>query len=112
VHLLLEALRGVVAAQSSSASGTTVRSWKPWPVRARIFPEAFGMVAAEAAAGGSLPLVARHSGLAEIADALEAAGVTASFETGNAPTWPTSSRRCSCVPPTSARAVPSGAPGR
>ncbi len=32
-----------------------------------IFPEAFGMVAAEAAAGGSLPLVARHSGLAEIA---------------------------------------------
>jgi glycosyltransferase involved in cell wall biosynthesis len=38
-----------------------------------IFPEAFGMVAAEAAAGGSLPLVARHSGLAEIADGLEAA---------------------------------------
>jgi glycosyltransferase involved in cell wall biosynthesis len=37
-----------------------------------IFPEAFGMVAAEAAAGGSLPLVARHSGLAEIADGLEA----------------------------------------
>jgi len=32
-----------------------------------IFPEAFGMVAAEAAAGGSLPLVANHSGLAEIA---------------------------------------------
>jgi len=49
-----------------------------------IFPEAFGMVAAEAAAGGSLPLVARHSGLAEIADALEAAGVPASFETGDA----------------------------
>ncbi|HET6643747.1 MAG TPA: glycosyltransferase family 4 protein [Gaiellaceae bacterium] len=48
-----------------------------------IFPEAFGMVAAEAAAGGSLPLVARHSGLAEIADALEAAGVPASFETGD-----------------------------
>ena len=37
-----------------------------------IFPEAFGMVAAEAAAGGSLPLVARHSGLAEIAAGLEA----------------------------------------
>jgi glycosyltransferase involved in cell wall biosynthesis len=35
-----------------------------------IFPEAFGMVAAEAAAGGSIPLVARHSGLAEIAEAL------------------------------------------
>jgi glycosyltransferase involved in cell wall biosynthesis len=48
-----------------------------------IFPEAFGMVAAEAAAGGSLPLVARHSGLAEIASALEAAGVPASFSPGD-----------------------------
>ena len=38
-----------------------------------IFPEAFGMVAAEAAAAGCPPLVARHSGLAEIADALEQA---------------------------------------
>ncbi len=37
-----------------------------------IFPEAFGMVAAEAAAAGSPPLVARHSGLAEIAEGLEA----------------------------------------
>jgi glycosyltransferase involved in cell wall biosynthesis len=36
-----------------------------------IFPEAFGMVAAEAAACGCPPLVARHSGLAEIADGLE-----------------------------------------
>jgi glycosyltransferase involved in cell wall biosynthesis len=36
-----------------------------------IFPEAFGMVAAEAAAAGSPPLVARHSGLAEIAVGLE-----------------------------------------
>ncbi|HEU6445120.1 MAG TPA: glycosyltransferase family 4 protein [Gaiellaceae bacterium] len=48
-----------------------------------IFPEAFGMVAAEAAAGGSLPLVARHSGLAEIADALAEAGVPAGFESGS-----------------------------
>ncbi|MGH8834018.1 MAG: glycosyltransferase family 4 protein [Actinomycetes bacterium] len=32
-----------------------------------IFPEAFGMVAAEAAASGTPPLVARHSGLAEVA---------------------------------------------
>ena len=31
------------------------------------FPEAFGMVAAEAAACGALPVVARHSGLAEVA---------------------------------------------
>jgi glycosyltransferase involved in cell wall biosynthesis len=36
-----------------------------------IFPEAFGMVAAEAAATGCPPLVARHSGLAEIAAGLE-----------------------------------------
>ncbi len=44
------------------ADGTVVPS---------IFPEAFGMVAAEAAAAGSPPLVARHSGLAEIAAGLE-----------------------------------------
>ena len=37
-----------------------------------IFPEAFGLVAAEAAAAGSPPLVARHSGLAEVAEGLEA----------------------------------------
>jgi glycosyltransferase involved in cell wall biosynthesis len=54
-----------------------------------IFPEAFGMVAAEAAAGGSLPLVARHSGLAEIAEGLEAEYPPehrdlVSFETGDA----------------------------
>jgi glycosyltransferase involved in cell wall biosynthesis len=54
-----------------------------------IFPEAFGMVAAEAAAAGSLPLVARHSGLAEIAAGLSAEypaefeGLT-SFETNDA----------------------------
>jgi glycosyltransferase involved in cell wall biosynthesis len=37
------------------------------------FPEAFGMVAAEAAACGALPVVARHSGLGEVADVLAAA---------------------------------------
>ena len=37
-----------------------------------VFPEAFGMVAAEAAAAGCPPLVARHSGLAEVAEGLEA----------------------------------------
>jgi glycosyltransferase involved in cell wall biosynthesis len=37
-----------------------------------ILQEAFGMVAAEGAAAGALPLMARHSGLAEVADALEA----------------------------------------
>jgi len=34
------------------------------------FPEAFGMVAAEAAACGVLPISAAHSGLAEVSDAL------------------------------------------
>jgi glycosyltransferase involved in cell wall biosynthesis len=54
-----------------------------------IFPEAFGMVAAEAAAAGSPPLVARHSGLAEVAAGLEQEyperlrHLTA-FESGNA----------------------------
>jgi glycosyltransferase involved in cell wall biosynthesis len=36
-----------------------------------ILSEAFGIVAAEGAAAGALPLVARHSGLAEVAGALE-----------------------------------------
>ena len=38
-----------------------------------VFPEAFGMVAAEAAACGSPPLVAHHSGLAEISARLRRA---------------------------------------
>ena len=39
------------------------------------FPESFGMVAAEAAACGALPISAAHSGLAEVSDALgEAVG--------------------------------------
>lgn len=37
------------------------------------FPEAFGMVAAEAAAGGVLPISAGHSGAAEVSAALAAA---------------------------------------
>ncbi|HEY3182587.1 MAG TPA: glycosyltransferase family 4 protein [Gaiellaceae bacterium] len=53
-----------------------------------IFPEAFGMVAAEAAAAGCPPLVARHSGLAEVAAGLEEEYPErlrhlASFENGN-----------------------------
>jgi glycosyltransferase involved in cell wall biosynthesis len=39
-----------------------------------IFPEAFGMVAAEAAAAGVPPVVADHSGLAEVA-----AGIAAEY---------------------------------
>jgi glycosyltransferase involved in cell wall biosynthesis len=54
-----------------------------------IFPEAFGMVAAEAAAAGCPPLVARHSGLAEVAEGLEAeypadSRHLAAFATGDA----------------------------
>ncbi len=54
-----------------------------------IFPEAFGMVAAEAASTGCPPLVARHSGLAEVAAGLEAsypAGLRhlAAFTSGDA----------------------------
>jgi glycosyltransferase involved in cell wall biosynthesis len=54
-----------------------------------IFPEAFGMVAAEAAAAGCPPIVANHSGLAEIARGLEqdyprGLGDLASFPSGDA----------------------------
>jgi glycosyltransferase involved in cell wall biosynthesis len=54
-----------------------------------IFPEAFGMVAAEAAAAGCPPTVADHSGLAEIAHGLREVyppgrGTLASFPTGDA----------------------------
>ena len=65
-----------------------------WPladvsVTPSVFPEAFGMVAAEAAACGSPPLVARHSGLAEVAEGLEATypeehRALASFKPGDA----------------------------
>jgi glycosyltransferase involved in cell wall biosynthesis len=65
-----------------------------WPladasVTPSVFPEAFGMVAAEAAACGAPPLVARHSGLAEVAEGLEAAypeeyRALASFKPGDA----------------------------
>jgi glycosyltransferase involved in cell wall biosynthesis len=53
-----------------------------------IFPEAFGMVAAEAAAAGVLPVVSAHSGLAEVAAGIgeevgpEAAALL-SFPAGN-----------------------------
>jgi glycosyltransferase involved in cell wall biosynthesis len=50
-----------------------------------VLDEAFGMVALEGAAAGALPLVARHSGLAEVATAMETATDRAgwfSFEPG------------------------------
>jgi glycosyltransferase involved in cell wall biosynthesis len=56
-----------------------------------IFPEAFGMVAAESAAAGCPPIVANHSGLAEIAQGLEedypsGLGYLASFPRGDSTT--------------------------
>jgi glycosyltransferase involved in cell wall biosynthesis len=98
VHVLLEALRGVDARavvvgfgdyrEELEALADPERTLFTGPFEHRhlvhmlaladacvvpsIFPEAFGMVAAEAAAAGCPPLVARHSGLAEVADGLEA----------------------------------------
>ena len=114
VHVLLEALRGVDARAVIVGFGdyrdeleatAPPRTLFTGPLEHRhlahllpladvtvvpsIFPEAFGMVAAEAAAAGSPPLVARHSGLAEVAIGLEAEYPPghrdlASFATGDA----------------------------
>jgi glycosyltransferase involved in cell wall biosynthesis len=51
-----------------------------------IFPEAFGMVAAEAAAAGVLPVVSAHSGLAEVAAGL---ATEVGAEVGELLTFPT-----------------------
>jgi glycosyltransferase involved in cell wall biosynthesis len=48
-----------------------------------VLPEAFGMVAAEAAACGVVPIVARHSGLAEVAAGLGRSGLTFDGTTGD-----------------------------
>lgn len=114
VHVLLEALRSVDAravivgfgdyrAQLEALAGPRVLFTGPFEHRhlvqllpladvcvvPSIFPEAFGMVAAEAAAAGVPPLVARHTGLAEVAEGLEAEYPErlrrlAAFETGSA----------------------------
>src|SRR5207247_101479 len=73
-----------------------------------IFPEAFGMVAAEAAAAGCPPLVARHSGLEEVARGLEAeyperhAGL-ASFATGDVDDLRAKLRALLALPPAERR---------
>jgi glycosyltransferase involved in cell wall biosynthesis len=98
VHVLLEALEGVDARAvvvgfgdyraELEAMADPARTLFTGPLEHRhlvhllaladscvvpsVFPEAFGMVAAEAAAAGCPPLVARHSGLAEVAEGLEA----------------------------------------
>jgi glycosyltransferase involved in cell wall biosynthesis len=117
VHVLLEALHGVDAravvvgfgperpALEALAAAEGVRALFTGPLEHRhlrhllaladacvvpsVFPEAFGMVAAEAAATGCPPVVSRHSGLAEVAAELEAAlppGLArlVSFPTGDA----------------------------
>ncbi len=68
---------GPSAAGSVTFTGRLDHRFAPWALAAvdvvvvpSILPEAFGMVAAEAAATGALPLVAGHSGLAEVAAAL------------------------------------------
>ncbi len=68
-----------------------------------IFPEAFGMVAAEAAAAGCPPLVARHSGLAEVAAGLEHEyppeyRALTSFDTGDAADLAAKLRRLLALP--------------
>ena len=97
VHLLLDALRQVDARavvvgfgdrRAELESQAPARTLFTGPLEHRhlvhllpladavvvpsIFPEAFGMVAAETAAAGVPPLVARHSGLAEVAAGIEA----------------------------------------
>jgi glycosyltransferase involved in cell wall biosynthesis len=129
VHLLLEALAGLDARAVvvgfgperdalEHAAGPDILFTGPlehrhlahlWPladvsVTPSVFPEAFGMVAAEAAACGSPPLVARHSGLAEIAEALEAEYPPelrdlASFEPGDAGDLEAKLRELLALPP-------------
>jgi len=117
VHVLLEAMRGIDArlvvvgfgpercALERQAAERGVGALFTGPLEHRhlrhllaladacvvpsVFPEAFGMVAAEAAAAGCPPLVARHSGLAEVAAGLEErypaeARHLAAFDSGDA----------------------------
>jgi glycosyltransferase involved in cell wall biosynthesis len=65
-----------------------------------IFPEAFGMVAAEAAATGVLPVVSAHSGLAEVAAGLaEETGMDLTFPTGDADALREQIARVLALPP-------------
>jgi glycosyltransferase involved in cell wall biosynthesis len=75
-----------------------------------IFPEAFGMVAAEAAAAGVPPLVSRHSGLAEVAAGIEAEYPRGrrhlvGFETGDAADLAAKLRELLALPAADRRAL-------
>ncbi len=139
VSLLMEALRGLDAravvvgfgparAALERAAGPDVLFTGPlehrhlahlWAladvsVTPSVFPEAFGMVAAEAASCGSAPLVARHSGLAEIAAGLAAEYPEhlrdlASFERGDVDDLRATLARLLALPPEDAAAVSAGA---
>jgi glycosyltransferase involved in cell wall biosynthesis len=79
-----------------------------------VFPEAFGMVAAEAAAAGCPPLVARHSGLQEVAEGLEAEYPTelrdlASFANGDLADLTAKLQRLLELPPAERRGLAEGA---
>lgn len=90
-----------------------------WPlcdvaVTPSVFPEAFGMVAAEAAACGCPPLVARHSGLAEVAAGLSEhypgrLAHLSSFESGSAPALSARLAELLALSPSDRRAVSEGA---
>lgn len=90
-----------------------------WPladvsVTPSIFPEAFGMVAAEAASCGCPPLVARQSGLAEVAAGLEAEYPVhlrhlAGFESGNVDDLAARLRELLSLPDDDRRALSAGA---
>ena len=95
---LAPAARRSSPGRSSIATSCTCSPLADACVVPSIFPEAFGMVAAEAAAAGCPPLVARHSGLAEVAEGLEAEyppelrGTSRPSTTGDAPTSPQAAR--------------------
>ncbi len=75
-----------------------------------IFPEAFGMVAAEAASAGVVPVVANHSGLAELAAGIarelppDRAGLVA-FPTGDAKALRERLQALLALPPEERRAL-------
>ena len=63
--------RTLFTGRSSTGTSVHLLPLRDVAVVPSIFPEAFGMVAAEAACAGVPPLVARHSGLAEVAEGIE-----------------------------------------
>lgn len=135
VHLLLEALAGLDARtvivgfgedRAALEAAAPPRTLFTGPLEHRhlvhllpladvsvvpsVFPEAFGMVAAEAAAAGTPPLVANHSGLAEVAARLAEAYPSelahlASFARGDAADLRAKLKALLMLPPDQRRAL-------